>query len=163
MRLPVTPCLPVVAALLALVAAGPAVRADESADSLIDAVKSGSIDRVRTLLRPGVNVNAPQGDGATALHWAAHRNDVAAADLLLRAGAAVNAANDLGATAIWLAGVNGSAVGLVLVAEANPVATGDGRCLGDANKFKGKVAVRLVDPHSQGRRNRGVLLGHRRW
>ena len=90
--------------------------------SLLDAVKSGSVDRVRTLLRPGVDVNAPQGDGATALHWAAHRNDVATADLLLRAGANVNAANQLGATAIWLAAVNGSApmIRRLLEAGANP-------------------------------------------
>ena len=34
-----------------------------------------------------VDVNAPQPDGTTALHWAAHWNDVEAVKLLLRAGA----------------------------------------------------------------------------
>ncbi|MGE3512317.1 MAG: ankyrin repeat domain-containing protein [Vicinamibacterales bacterium] len=97
--------------------------AEDSA--VIDAVRSGSLDRLRAVLTPGVNVNAPQGDGATALHWAAHRNDVAAADLLLRAGAAVNAANDLGATALWLASLNGSdaMVKRLLEAGANPSVT----------------------------------------
>jgi ankyrin repeat protein len=97
------------AALLGLlVCSGPAFGADPS-HPLIDAVKSGSVDRVRTLLGQGVDVNTPQNDGATALHWAAHRNDLAAAELLLRARANVDAANQLGATAIWLASVNGSA------------------------------------------------------
>jgi hypothetical protein len=35
---------------------------------LIDAVRSKNVERVRTLLAERVNVNAPQGDGATALH-----------------------------------------------------------------------------------------------
>src|SRR5262245_45201662 len=76
--------------------------------ALIEAVRSGSTERVRTVLQSGVNVNAAQGDGARALHWAAHKDDVAIADLLIRAGAEVNAANDLGATPLWLASLNGS-------------------------------------------------------
>ena len=39
------------------------------------------------------DVNAPQVDGATALHWAVYRDDLELADLLIRAGANVNAAN----------------------------------------------------------------------
>lgn len=106
--------------VLSLGTAAAPFAAEDSA--LIDAVRSGSLDRLRSALTAGVNVNAPQGDGATALHWAAHRNDVAAADLLLRAGAAVNAANDLGVTALWLASVNGSdaMVKRLLEAGANP-------------------------------------------
>lgn len=76
--------------------------------AVIEAVRSGSTERLRAALRPGVDVNAPQGDGATAMHWAAHRNDLVAVDLLIRAGANVNAANDLGATPLWLASVNGN-------------------------------------------------------
>lgn len=76
---------------------------------LISAVKASDVDSVRALIAKGVDVNAPQGDGATALHWAAHRNDLALADLLIRAGANPNAANELGATPLWLACVNGSA------------------------------------------------------
>ena len=85
----------------------PAAAADPASE-LIDAVKNGSIDRVRTLVASGVDVNARQGDGATALHWAAHREDLTAVDVLLRAGANAGAANELGATPIWLAAVNGS-------------------------------------------------------
>ena len=62
-------------------ALGTAVAAD-SGSSLIQAVRSGAIDRVRELLRTGVDVNASQGDGATALHWAVHRSDLAATELV---------------------------------------------------------------------------------
>ena len=75
---------------------------------LIDAVKNVDHDAVRTLLKQGVNVNATEGDGTTALHWASYRDDLETADALIRAGAKVNAANDLGATPLWAAAQNGS-------------------------------------------------------
>ena len=111
----------VVVFLIVGIALGTSVAAD-SGSSLIQAVRSGSIDRVRELLRTGVDVNASQGDGATALHWAAHRSDVAATELLIRAGAEVNRANELGATPLWLASLNGDAViaGKLLDARADP-------------------------------------------
>ncbi len=77
--------------------------------AIIEASKAGDLEGARTLLAGGADVNAPQGDGATALHWAAHQNDLDAATLLIEAGADVNAANALGATPLWLAAVNGSA------------------------------------------------------
>ena len=68
--------------------------------------------------------DAATADGATPLHWASYRDDMAAADRLIRAGANVNAANDLGATPLWIASVNGSAamVARLLAAGANPKA-----------------------------------------
>lgn len=88
---------------------------------LIQAVKNEDIAVVRGLLKQRVDVNAPQGDGATALHWAAHRDDLAIADLLIRAGARANVANDLGATPLHLACTNRSApmVERLLAAGAN--------------------------------------------
>jgi ankyrin repeat protein len=70
----------------------------------------------------GAGVNAAEGDGSTALHWASDRDDVEAAGKLIRAGANVNAANDLGVTPLWTACLNGSAamVRLLLAAGANP-------------------------------------------
>ena len=50
---------------------------------LIDAVKSVDRDAVRALLKQNVNVNATEGDGTTALHWAVHLGDAATADLML--------------------------------------------------------------------------------
>jgi hypothetical protein len=76
---------------------------------LIQAVKRRDVDAVRALLKQRVDVNAVQGDGATALHWAAHRDDLAVADLLIRAGARAGVANDVGATPLHLACTNRSA------------------------------------------------------
>ena len=95
---------------------------------LMQAVKNRDIESVRALLneRPRViDVNAAQGDGATALHWAAHRDDLAIVDLLLRSGARANVANDLGATPLHLACTNRSApiVERLLAAGANANAT----------------------------------------
>lgn len=90
---------------------------------LADAVKKADRAAVRALLKQGVDVNAPHGDGATALHWAAYRNDLETADLLIRAGAAVNTANDLGATPLWVACSNGGGaaiIGRLLEAGADP-------------------------------------------
>src|SRR2546421_87740 len=70
---------------------------------LADAAQRGDKDAVRALLKQKAEVNAPQPDGATALSWAVHHNDLDMADLLIRAGAHVNAANDLGVTPLWLA------------------------------------------------------------
>ncbi len=76
---------------------------------LIQAVKSQNVESVQGLLKQNVDVNAAQGDGSTALHWAADLDNLPIADLLLRAGARVNAANDLGATPLYLACRNRSA------------------------------------------------------
>jgi ankyrin repeat protein len=72
-------------------------------------VKSKDKDSIRTLLRQGADVNTPEPDGTTALHWAAHWNDLETADLLIRAGADVRAANRYGATPLSEAASNGSA------------------------------------------------------
>jgi uncharacterized protein len=73
---------------------------------LIDAVRGGDLGRARALVTRGADVNAPQGDGATALHWAVHLDDSAAVDWLLGAGARAGAADDTGATPLFLACVN---------------------------------------------------------
>ncbi len=73
---------------------------------LLVAVKNQDKEAVRTLLKEHVDVNATQGDGATALQWAVERNDLETAELLLHSGANVNAANDYGVTALSLACAN---------------------------------------------------------
>lgn len=109
-------------ALSALVQAAPDHR-------LIDAVKRSDLQAVEALLKEGVDVNAREGDGATALHWAAHQDDRAMVERLVRAGAGVQAANDLGVTPLLLACTNGSAavVDVLLAAGAKPNATAEGR------------------------------------
>ena len=96
--------------------------ADGAEVPLADAAKHADWGAVRALLEQGADVTAPQGDGTTALHWAAYWDDGDSADLLIRAGARVNAVNDLGVTPLWAASENGSAamVRRLLEAGANP-------------------------------------------
>jgi ankyrin repeat protein len=89
---------------------------------LVEAVKAGNRETVIALLKQHVDVNATEGDGATALHWAVHRDDLATTDLLIRAGARTNVANDVGVTPLFLACTNrnGLMVEKLLAAGANP-------------------------------------------
>jgi ankyrin repeat protein len=75
---------------------------------LANAVEKGDKDAVRSLLLKKADVNAPQVDGTTALHWAVRSDDLATADLLIRAGAKVASANRDGATPLLLATINGN-------------------------------------------------------
>jgi len=92
---------------------------------LVDAVEQRDTAKVHALLAQHASVNTPQADGATALAWAAHWNDLEIADLLIRAGADMNAANDNGITPLMLACTNRSApmVENLLIAGANPNAS----------------------------------------
>lgn len=74
---------------------------------LVEAVKARNAAAARALVAAHVDVNTPQPDGATALHWAAHWDDADTAALLIRAGANVNAADDYGVTPLALAAENG--------------------------------------------------------
>jgi uncharacterized protein len=73
------------AALLLLLSVTVAVRAAGS--DVADAVMRGDLAAARALIMKGADVNAHQGDGATALHWAVYRDSVEAVDMLVRAGA----------------------------------------------------------------------------
>ncbi len=88
-------------------------------------VKDGDHEALRDLIASGADVDAPHGDGTTALHWAAHRGDAIAFDLLLEAGATADATNDLGATPLWVAARSGSdaIVDRLLAAGADPNAS----------------------------------------
>lgn len=74
---------------------------------LADAVMSGDKDVVRTLPADRNNINTPQPDGTTALHWAVRHDDLATADALIKAGADVKAATRYGITPMALAATNG--------------------------------------------------------
>jgi uncharacterized protein len=85
-----------------------AVGAEAATSDVADAVMRGDSAAARKLLTQKADVNAPQPDGATALHWAVYRDDVATIDLLLAAGAKVKVANGFGATPLSLAAENGN-------------------------------------------------------
>ena len=86
------------------------------------AVRAVDVAAVRALLADAVDVNARQPDGATALHWAMHREHVEIAGLLIGAGADVDAANDLGVTPLLMASArgHGALVERLLAAGADP-------------------------------------------
>ena len=91
---------------VAVCAASGAARAQTAApggSELIAAVRNGDAAELRARLAGPVDVNARQPDGATALHWAVHHEDVVAAELLIGAGADADAANDLGVTPLLMA------------------------------------------------------------
>ena len=75
-----------------------------------DAAMQGNREAVKALLKQAADVNAAQGDGMTALHWAAMKNDAELTQTLLYAGANVRATTRIGAyTPLLLAAKNGSA------------------------------------------------------
>lgn len=87
-----------------------------------DAAMRGDIKVVRTLLKKGADVNAPQGDGMTALHWAAKLSDSVMTEMLIYAGANVAAVTRIGQyTPLHIASRNGSApvVELLIASGAN--------------------------------------------
>src|SRR5215471_9072287 len=87
-----------------------------------DAVMRGDRAAARMLLTQHADVNAPQADGATALHWAVYRGDKELISTLIHAGANVKAANREGSTPLWLAAVDGDAdiVAALIEAGADP-------------------------------------------
>ena len=77
-----------------------------------DAAMTRDRDAVKTLLKSGADVNAAQGDGMTALHWAARNGDAELAQMLLFAGANVKATTRLGGyTPLMMAAEQGHADG----------------------------------------------------
>jgi ankyrin repeat protein len=93
---------------------------------VVDAVMNRDHAALQALINKKADVNAPQRDGATALHWAVYNDDATAADLLLRAGAKPNVANRTGMTPLAMAALYGSAplVDKLLKAGADAKALG---------------------------------------
>jgi ankyrin repeat protein len=89
--------------MLVLISGVAVLRAADPDRRVVDAAKAQDKATLKVLIQQKVDVNVPQADGASALQWAAHWNDLAMADMLITAGAKVNAANDYGVTPLKLA------------------------------------------------------------
>jgi uncharacterized protein len=113
------------AAIALLTAAGAASAAGKS--DVADAASKGDKASVRTLIQQKADVNAPQIDGATALHWAVYREDADLVDMLIRAGANPKVANREGATPLMMAALYGNAgiIDRLLKAGADAKALGE--------------------------------------
>ena len=99
---------------------------------LADAAMRGDVEMVRSLLEAGADLDAPQGDGMTALHWAAERGDQEIAKLLISAGADMEAGTRIGGyTPLHLASKGGHAAVAAVLLEAG----------GDANALTGSSAA----------------------
>lgn len=111
-------CPLISAALLSFATAAAAA----PAATLLEAVRAGDAQSVRTLLRQKADVNRPAADGTTPLHAAVERDDETMVELLIKSGADVKAINRYGVPPIAVAAVNGHAgiMARLLDAGADP-------------------------------------------
>jgi ankyrin repeat protein len=72
------------------------LRASTGTTPMLDAAKLDDKEAVRALVKQGADVNAAEGDGMTALHWAAAKGEPELADILVHAGANVKAITRVG-------------------------------------------------------------------
>jgi len=89
---------------------------------LVHAAKKRDMTQVQSFLKQRVNVNVPDADGMTPLHWAAHWNELESVKLLLSAGANAKAANRYGVTPLHEASLvsNVAMMEALLKAGASP-------------------------------------------
>jgi ankyrin repeat protein len=95
----------------------------EPTSVVADAAQRGDREAVKALLKQAADVNAAQGDGMTALHWAAMKNDTDLAEMLLYAGANPRAMTRIGGyTPLILAAQRGygAVIGTLLASGADP-------------------------------------------
>jgi len=135
--------------------------------TLADAAEHRDRALLGKLLAAGVDVNAAQVDGMTALHWAVYNDDGEMAGLLVRSRANVNATNRYGVPPLFLACTNGNAtlVRLLLDAGANANASlpGGETVLMTAARAGNLEAVKALlargaNPNAQERRDQTALM-----
>jgi len=86
---------------------------------LSEAAERGDKNAVRWLLQQGADIDGAQGDGTTALHWAAFNDDLEMANLLIAAGANVKATTREGAIPpLFMACQNGNAAMILALLKA---------------------------------------------
>src|SRR6266581_9342493 len=130
--------------------AGTAAFAAPADSSLVDAIKSGNRSAALAMLQQKVDVNAPEANHTTALHYAAYREDADLVERLLKAGAKPNVVNDFGSTAMSEAAEVGNAaiIKLLLKAGANvnsPNREGQTALMAVARTGRTDAALALLD------------------
>jgi ankyrin repeat protein len=86
---------------------------------LSEAAMRGDRAAVATLLKQGVDIDGAQGDGSTALHWAAFNDDLETTKILVAAGANVKVTTREGAiTPLFMAANNGNAAIIEVLLKA---------------------------------------------
>jgi ankyrin repeat protein len=90
-------------------------------DDLMRAVKAGDETAVAAMIQHGADVNAPEANGTTALHWAVYQQDAALVKRLLEAHAKVSVVNQFGYTPMQEAALSGNAdiIKMLLAAGAD--------------------------------------------
>lgn len=118
---------------------------------IIDAVKRGDKNAVRSLIAQKVDVNATEPDGTTALFYAVDRGDVETVDLLLAAHAGVKLLNRYDVGPLSVAAVNGSAAVIDRLlkagADANSAMPGSETALMTASRGGTPETVRTLVAH----------------
>ncbi len=111
--------MPIRAALLLLCSV--AWAASVGNDDLIRAVKAGDATAVAAMIQQGVDVNAPEANGTTPLHWAVYQQNAALVKRLLAAHAKVSVVNQFGSTPMQEAALTGNAeiIKMLLAAGAD--------------------------------------------
>jgi ankyrin repeat protein len=106
-----------------------------------EAAMQGDRDAVKSLIKQKADVKAAQGDGMTALHWAAFKDDAELVKALLTAGADVKAVTRVEAlTPLLIAAANGNAPIMDLLIKAGS----------DVNSIKTDGATVLMSAATSG-------------
>ena len=120
----------------------------QASASLADAVEKQDRSAIASLLNRKVDINAPQADGMTALHWAVYHDELATVKLLLDAGADAKAVNNYTVTPLSIACMNGSSAIVDLLlragADANTAQRGGETALMTAARTGKVEPIRLL-------------------
>jgi ankyrin len=85
-------------------------RAASADDGLRASAEAGDLEAIHELIEGGLDVNAVDAEGASALHWAAYADQTQAALALLQAGIEPDMTTLFGVTPLYLAALNGNSV-----------------------------------------------------
>ena len=139
----------------------------DSPETIADAAELGQRVTVLRMLAEKANVNAPQADGMTALHWAVDHDDLEMTQALLAADANPTAKNLYAVTPLSLACTHGNAaiIGALLDrgADANTFLPGGESVLMTAARTGDLKSVQLLvkrgaDPHAHERTGQSAIM-----